>query len=143
MRKVVIAGGSRIPFCRTGSSYNHSTNQELITAAVSGVVKKFRLEGKTLGDLSVGGVMNHASDWNLAREVALGCGLAYETPAFDVRRACGTSLEAAILIGNKIALGQIECGIAGGFDSMSDVPLRSPTSGSAAMSVRLPPTPMP
>lgn len=123
MKKVVIVGGSRIPFCRAGSSYSSASNQEMITAAVSAVVKRFKLEGKTLGDLSVGGVMNHASDWNLAREVALGSGLAYETPAFDIRRACGTSLEASILLANKIALGQIDSGIAGGFDSMSDVPL--------------------
>lgn len=123
MKKVVVVGGSRIPFCRAGSNYSNASNQEMVTAAVSAVVKKFGLEGKTLGDLSVGGVMNHASDWNLAREVALGCGLAYETPAFDLRRACGTSLEACILLANKIALGQIDSGIAGGFDSMSDVPL--------------------
>lgn len=123
MKKVVIAGGSRIPFCRAGSNYSDSTNQEMITAAVKGVVAKFHLEGKVIGDLSVGGVMNHSSDWNLAREVALGSGLALETPGFGLQRACGTSLEACILLANKIALGQIDSAIAGGFDSMSDVPI--------------------
>ncbi len=123
MKKVVIAGGSRIPFCRAGSAYTNATNQEMITTAVKAVVDKFHLQGKTLGDLAVGGVMNHSSDWNLAREVALGSGLALDTPAFGLQRACGTSLEACILMANKIALGQIDSAIAGGFDSMSDVPI--------------------
>jgi acetyl-CoA C-acetyltransferase len=123
MKKVVIAGGARIPFCRAGSAYADSTNQDLMTAAAKALVDKFQLQGKTLGEIVLGGVMNHAYDWNLAREVALGCGVAPETPAFGIQRACGTSLEAAILVANKIALGQIESGIAGGFDSMSDVPI--------------------
>ncbi|MGZ3653259.1 MAG: acetyl-CoA C-acetyltransferase [Bdellovibrionota bacterium] len=122
-RKVVIAGGARIPFCRAGSNYADRTNQELMTASVKAVVDKFGLGGKTIGDVALGGVMNHSSDWNMAREVVLGSGLAPETPAFGVQRACGTGLEAAILLSNKIALGEIESGIAGGFDSMSDVPV--------------------
>jgi len=123
IRKVVLAGGARIPFCRAGTNYAQKTNQEIMTAAVSALVSKFKLEGRVLGDVSLGSVMNHAFDWNMAREVTLGAGLAFETPAFGVQRACGTSLEAAILIANKIALGQIESGIAAGFDSMSDVPI--------------------
>lgn len=122
-RKVVLAGGARIPFCRAGTSYANRTNQEIMTAAVKALVDKYKLQGKVLGDVSLGSVMNHAFDWNMAREVTLGSGLAFETPAFGVQRACGTSLEAAILIANKIALGQIESGIAAGFDSMSDVPI--------------------
>ena len=122
-RKVVLAGGARIPFCRAGTSYANRTNQEIMTAAVKALVDKYKLQGKVLGDVSLGSVMNHAFDWNMAREVTLGSGLALETPAFGVQRACGTSLEAAILIANKIALGQIESGIAAGFDSMSDVPI--------------------
>jgi len=123
MKKVVVVGGARIPFCRAGTNYSQSTNQEMVTAAVRAVVERFHLKGKTLGDLVVGGVMNHSSDWNIAREVALGSGLAFETPAFGLQRACGTSLEGCIQIANKIALGQISAGIAGGFDSMSDVPI--------------------
>jgi acetyl-CoA C-acetyltransferase len=122
-RKVVIAGGARIPFCRAGSNYADVTNQELMTASIRAVVEKFKLEGKSVGDVALGGVMNHASDWNMAREVVLGSGLAPETPAFGIQRACGTGLEAAILLANKISLGEIESGIAGGFDSMSDVPI--------------------
>lgn len=122
-RKVVIAGGSRIPFCRAGTNYANLNNQELMTAAVKGVVDKFKLQGKAIGDVALGGVMNHSSDWNMAREVVLGSGLAYETPAFGLQRACGTSLEATLLLAHKIALGQIDSAIAGGFDSMSDVPI--------------------
>src|SRR5258708_317508 len=98
MRKVVVVGGSRIPFCRAGSNYADTTNQQLMTAAVCAVVDKYKLNGKTIGDVALGGVMNHSSDWNMAREVVLGSGLAAETPAFGVQRACGTSLEAAILL---------------------------------------------
>lgn len=123
MKKVVLVGGARIPFCRANSNYANNNNQELMTAATLALVTKFNLKGKVLGDIALGGVMNHSADWNLAREVALGCGLANETPGVGVQRACGTGLEAAIQIGNKIALGQIEVGIAGGFDMMSDVPI--------------------
>ena len=122
-RKVVIAGGARIPFCRAGSSYADRTNQELMTASLKALVHRFSLQGKTIGDVALGAVMNHSSDWNMAREVVLGSGLAFETPGFGVQRACGTGLEATLLLAHKIALGQIESGIAGGFDSMSDVPV--------------------
>ncbi len=123
MKKVVIAGGARIPFCRVGTNYANETNQSMMTAAVRALVEKFRLQGKLIGDIALGGVMNHSADWNIAREVALGVGIAKESPAFGLQRACGTSLEATILLANKIALGQIDCAIAGGFDSMSDVPI--------------------
>src|SRR3990167_7002055 len=103
MRKVVLAGGARIPFCRAGTNYADKTNQEIMTAAVSALVEKFRLQGRVLGDVSLGSVMNHAFDWNMARGVVLGSRLAPETPAFGVQRPRGPSLGAAILIANKIA----------------------------------------
>lgn len=123
MKKVVIAGGARIPFCRAGTHYDAASNQDMMTAALKALVEKFQLQGKKIGDVSLGAVMCHSSDWNLARESVLGSGLSPETPAFNIQRACGTGLEAAILIANKIAMGQIESGIAGGVDSMSDVPI--------------------
>ena len=126
LRKVAIVGSSRIPFCRAFSSYSRCSNQDMMTAALKGLVERFNLKGERLGDVSLGAVMMHTRDWNIARESALGSGLHPETPAFDVRRACGTGLEAAILIGNKIALGQIDSGIAGGMDSISDMPLFYP-----------------
>jgi len=97
-----------------------------MTAVLKGLVDKFQLNGVKLGDVSLGAVIKHSRDWNLARECVLGCGLAAETPAFDLQRACGTSLEAAILIGNKIALGQIDAGIAAGTDTISDTPIVYP-----------------
>ena len=125
-RRVAIIGGLRIPFCRAYTAYARSSNQDMMTAVLSGMVNKFKLQGATLGDVSLGAVIKHSRDWNLARESALSSGLAAETPAFDLQRACGTSLEAAILIGNKIALGQIDSGIAGGTDSISDTPIVYP-----------------
>jgi len=98
----------------------------MMTAALAGLVEKFQLHGVQLGDVSLGAVIKHSRDWNLARESVLGSGLAPETPAFDIQRACGTSLEAAILIGNKIALGQIDAGVAAGTDSISDAPIVYP-----------------
>ncbi|MDP6437690.1 MAG: acetyl-CoA C-acetyltransferase [Gammaproteobacteria bacterium] len=125
-RRVAIIGGTRIPFCRSNTAYAEYSNQDMLTAALKGLVDKYELAGEKLGDVSLGAVIKHSSDWNLARESVIGCGLAPETPAFDLQRACGTSLEAAVLIGNKIALGQIDAGIAGGTDTISDVPIVYP-----------------
>jgi acetyl-CoA C-acetyltransferase len=125
-RRVAIVGGLRIPFCRAQTAYANSSNQDMMTAVLSGLVDKYDLRGVALGDVSLGAVVKHSRDWNLARESVLGSGLAPETPAFDLQRACGTSLEAAILIGNKIALGQIDCGIGAGTDSISDTPIVYP-----------------
>jgi acetyl-CoA C-acetyltransferase len=125
-RRVAIIGGLRIPFCRAHTHYAQRSNQDMMTAVLRGLVGKYRLDGQRLGDVSLGAVMKHANDWNLARECVLGSGLAAETPAFDIQRACGTSLEAAIIIGNKIALGQIDAGIAGGTDTISDIPVAWP-----------------
>jgi acetyl-CoA C-acetyltransferase len=125
-RRVAIIGSARVPFCRAHTGYAKSSNQDMMTAVLSGLVNKYHLEGVRLGDVSLGAVIKHSRDWNLARESVLGTALAPETPAFDIQRACGTSLEAAILIGNKIALGQIDAGIAGGTDSISDSPIVYP-----------------
>jgi acetyl-CoA C-acetyltransferase len=122
-RRVAIVGGLRIPFCRAHTNYADTSNQDMMTAVLAGLVERFALRGVTLGDVSLGAVIKHSRDWNLARESVLSSGLSAATPAFDIQRACGTSLEAAILIGNKIALGQIDAGIAGGTDSISDTPV--------------------
>lgn len=123
MRRIAILGGNRIPFCRVGTHYAQASNQEMATAALQGLVERCNLKGERLGDVSLGAVMKHSRDWNLARESVLGTDLDPATPGFDVTRACGTSLEAANLIGLKIASGQIEAGIAAGSDTASDVPV--------------------
>lgn len=125
-RRVAIIGGSRIPFARAYTNYLRETTQDLMTASLKGLVTRFGLGGQVLGDVSLGAVIKHSADWNLARECVLGCGLDPHTPAFDIQRACGTGLEAAILVGLKIASGQIEVGIGGGVDSISDAPLVYP-----------------
>jgi acetyl-CoA C-acetyltransferase len=125
-RRVAIIGGSRIPFCRSHGAYRHYSNQDLMTAALSGLVEKYDLKGQALGDVALGAVIKHSKDWNLARESVIGSGLSLRTPGVDLQRACGTSLEAAMMIGNKIALGQIEAGIAGGTDTISDAPIVYP-----------------
>lgn len=126
--KVVVVGGSRIPFCRSHSIYRDLSNQDLMSAALSGLVNKFDLKGQKLGDVALGAVIKHSRDWNLARESVIECGLSPKTPAFDLQRACGTSLEACAAIANKISLGQIDSGIAGGVDSISDAPVVYPDS---------------
>ncbi len=100
----------------------------MLTAALRGVVERFGLQGQRVDDVAAGAVMKHSSQWNLTRESVLGCGLAFETPGLDLQRACGNQLEAAILLGNKIALGQIDCAIAGGVDTVSDPPVVFPRS---------------
>jgi acetyl-CoA C-acetyltransferase len=97
-----------------------------MVAAMDGVVNKFNLKGQTLGEVALGAVIKHSSDWSLARECVIDSGLSLRTPAVDMQRACGTSLEAAIMIANKVALGQIEAGIAGGTDTVSDAPVVYP-----------------
>lgn len=122
-RKVAIVGGARIPFCRSNTRYASLSNQDLLTGAFKALVDKYQLADKPVDEVAAGAVLKHARDFNLARESVLGSGLDPHTPAFDVQQACGTSLETAILIGNKIAMGQIECGIAGGADTTSDAPI--------------------
>ncbi len=125
-RRVAVVGGSRIPFCRAHSIYRDCSNQDMMAAALNGLVNKYDLKGQTLGDVALGAVIKHSRDWNLARESVLDSGLSQKTPAMDLQRACGTSLEACAVIANKIALGQIDAGIAGGVDSISDAPVVYP-----------------
>jgi acetyl-CoA C-acetyltransferase len=122
-RRVAVIGGNRIPFARSNTVYADASNQEMLTAAIDGLVARFGLEGERVGEVVAGAVLKHARDFNLTRESVLGSRLAPETPATDIQQACGTGLQAAILVGNKIALGQIEAGIAGGTDTTSDAPV--------------------
>jgi acetyl-CoA C-acetyltransferase len=128
VKRVAIVGGIRIPFARAHGAYASVGNQEMLTAALRGVVDRFKLQGERLGDVHAGAVIKHSKDYNLVRESVLSSGLSPQTPGLDVQRACGTSLEAAILIANKIALGQIDAGIAGGVDTISDPPIVYPKS---------------
>lgn len=123
IRRVAIVGGNRIPFARSNSVYAQASNQEMLTATLQGLVDRFNLHGVRLGDVAGGAVMKHARDFNLVRESVLSTTLARETPAFDLQQACGTGLEAAMVVANKIALGHIECGIACGVDTTSDAPI--------------------
>ncbi|MCG8537049.1 MAG: acetyl-CoA C-acetyltransferase [Pseudomonadales bacterium] len=123
VRKVAIIGGNRIPFARSNSAYSHSSNQDMLTAALNGLVDRYNLSGELLGEVVGGAVMKHSRDFNLVRESLLSTQLAPETPCYDIQQACGTGLEAAILVANKIALGQIEAGIACGVDTTSDAPI--------------------
>lgn len=121
--RVAVVGGLRIPFCRANSVYRGCSNQDMMTATLKALVNKYDLKDQTLGDVALGAVIKHSKDWNLARESVMGSGLSLKTPAYDLQRACGTSIEACIQISNKIALGQIDSGIAGGTDSISDAPI--------------------
>ena len=123
IRRVAILGGNRIPFARSNTVYAHASNQEMLTATLQGLVDRYQLHGARLGDVVAGAVMKHARDFNLVRESVLSTTLAHETPAFDIQQACGTGLEAAMVVANKIALGHIDCGIAGGVDTTSDAPI--------------------
>lgn len=127
-RRVAILGGQRIPFVRSFKEYSRVSNQEMLTEVINQIVKKFNLQGRRLGEVSLGAVMTSSIEWNLAREVILGTDLDAHTPAFNVQRACGTSLETVSLIALKIAAGQIDSGIAGGSDTNSDLPVMAQRS---------------
>ncbi len=122
-RRVAVIGGNRIPFARSDSAYAHASNHDMLTVALDGLIERFHLEGERLGEVAAGAVLKHSRDRDLTREAVLSTRLAPETPAYDVQQACGTGLEAVVLVANKIALGQIEVGIAGGVDTTSDAPL--------------------
>ncbi len=122
-RPVAVLGGNRIPFARSNSAYAHVSNQDMFTAALDGLVSRFGLQGERLGEVVGGAVLKHSRDFNLTRECVLGSALAASTPAYDVQQACGTGLQTAIAVGNKIALGQLEVGVAGGVDTTSDAPI--------------------
>ena len=123
MKRVAILGGARIPFARANTAYQEFDNQDMLTAAFKALVDRFSLKNQRIGEVAAGAVIKHSRDWNLARESALGSGLHPETPAYDLQRACGTSLSAVAQLGARIALGEIDCAIAGGVDSASDIPL--------------------
>lgn len=123
LRRVAILGGNRIPFARSNGAYATASNQDMLTAALEGLIERYRLHGLRLGEVVAGAVLKHARDMNLTRECVLGSRLSASTPAYDIQQACGTGLEAALLVANKIALGQIDCGIAGGVDTTSDAPI--------------------
>ena len=123
VRRVAIVGGSRIPFVRAMGAYAECSNLDMLAAALQGLVDRFGLQGQRLGDVGAGAVLKHPRDFNLTREAVLSTTLAPETPAFDLQRACGTSLETAILLGLKIAHGQIDSAIAAGVDTASDAPI--------------------
>ncbi|MDA8354571.1 MAG: acetyl-CoA C-acetyltransferase [Firmicutes bacterium] len=122
-RQVAIVAANRIPFARSNTAYAQLSNKQMLTDTLSGLVDKCGLQGELLGEVVGGAVMKHARDWNLVRECVLSSGLHPHTPAYDIQQACGTGLEAAILVANKIALGQIDAGIACGSDTTSDAPI--------------------
>ena len=122
-RRVAVLGGIRIPFARQNGPYARASNQDMLTATLDALAAKFGIEGELLGEVAAGAVLKHSRDFNLTRESVLGSKLAPETPAYDVQQACGTGLETALLVSNKIALGQIESAVAGGVDTTSDAPI--------------------
>jgi acetyl-CoA C-acetyltransferase len=126
VRRVAIVGGVRIPFARSMGAYAEASNQDMLGFTLKALVDRFDLRGQVLGDVAGGAVLKHSKDFNLTRESVIDSGLSAATPAFDVQRACGTSLDTTMLIGMKIALGQIESGIAAGVDTASDVPIVYP-----------------
>ena len=122
-RRVAVLGGARIPFARAGTAYAEASNQDMLTAAFASLASRFSLKGERIGEVAAGAVIKHSRDWNLAREATLGSGLDPATPAYDLQRACGTSLSATAQLANRIALGEIDSAVAGGVDSTSDIPL--------------------
>src|SRR3990172_2593124 len=123
LKRVAVLGGSRIPFCRSHTAYAELSNLDMLIAALGGLVDRFSLHGAHIDEVVGGAVVTHAKDWNLAREAVIGSELSPTTPGITMMQACGTSLQAALGLGAKIATGQIECGIALGSDTTSDAPI--------------------
>ncbi len=123
VKPAAVLGGNRIPFARSGKAYAKASNQDMLTTTLDGLVARFGLQDQQLGEVVAGAVLKHARDFNLTREAVLGSALSPSTPAYDIQQACDTGIEAAVLVANKIALGQIDVGVAGGTDTTSDAPL--------------------
>jgi len=122
-RRVAVIGGNRIPFARSNTAYSNASNQDMLTAALDGLVERFDLQGERLGEVVAGAVLKHSRDFNLTRETVLGSALSADTPAYDIQQACDTGIQATVAVANKIALGKIEVGVAGGADTTSDAPI--------------------
>src|SRR5690606_15034520 len=125
-RRVAILGGIRIPFCRAHTAYRECSNLDMMSAVLRGLVERYGLNGEQLGDVSLGAVIKHSRDFNLAREATLSSGLSPRTPAFDIQRACGTSLSALLALAGTISVGMIASGMASGTDSISYMPIVFP-----------------
>ena len=123
VRRVAILGGNRLPFARSNAAYAQVSNQDMLTATLDGLVERFELAGETLGEVVAGAVLKHSRDFNLTRESVLGSRLSPRTPAHDIQQACDTGIQAAIAVADKIALGAVEVGVAGGVDTTSDAPI--------------------
>src|ERR1700743_2579019 len=123
VRRVAVLGGIRIPFARQNGPYAQASNQDMLTTTLDAMADNNRRRGAALGEVAAGAVLKHSRDFNLTRESVLGSKLAPETPAYDVQQACGTGLEATVLVAHKIALGQVDSAIAGGVDTTSDAPI--------------------
>ena len=123
LRRIAVIGGQRIPFCRSNTTYQDQSNKDMLTAAIGALVDKYDLAGKKIDEVAAGAIISHSKDWNLAREAVLSTKLSPLTPATTLQMACGTSLQAATMLGAKIATGEIDCAIAGGSDTTSDVPI--------------------
>jgi acetyl-CoA C-acetyltransferase len=121
--KIAILGGNRIPFARSNGPYAEASNQDMLTTALDGLVARFGLQGERAGEVVAGAVLKHSRDFNLTRECVLGSALDHSSPAYDIQMACDTGLQAALAVGGKIALGQVDWGIAGGVDTTSDAPI--------------------
>jgi len=122
-RQAAVVGGNRIPFARSNGPYGDASNQDMLTATIDGLVARYSLQGERAGEVAAGAVLKHSRDFNLTRECVLGSALSHESPTYDVQQACDTGIEATILVANKIKLGQIDWGIAGGVDTTSDAPI--------------------
>jgi len=122
-RRVAVIGGNRIPFARSDTAYSTASNQDMLTAALDGLVERFDLQGERLGEVVAGAVLKHSRDFNLTRETVLGSALSADTPAYDIQQACDSGIQATVAVANKIALGKIEVGVAGGADTTSDAPI--------------------
>lgn len=131
LRRVAIVGGNRIPFARSNTVYATASNQEMLTSALEGLVERYNLHGERLGEVVAGAVLKHSRDFNLTRECVLGSRLAPETPAYDIQQACGTGLEAAILVANKIASGRSTAA-----SPAASIPLPTRRSGSTRACAR-------
>src|SRR5690242_11843497 len=122
-RRVAIVAGLRTPFAKAGSDFKSLSAQDLGRAVVAELIQRTNLDGKEVDALVFGTVVPSVLAPNIAREVALLPMLPKGIPAFTVSRACASANQAITDAADQIVLGHADVAIAGGAESLSNVPI--------------------
>ena len=122
-RRVAIVDGCRTPFAKAGTAFREISAVELGKVSVRELISRADLDVNEIDHVVYGTVIQSVQEPNIAREVTLGSGIPATVPSFTVGRACASSNQAITSAAEQIALGMADVVIAGGAESLTDVPI--------------------